>query len=119
MPFDFGAPVSDMGTVSIQAAEGLEEDVASAYAESPAEAYAHIGISSMNGDTDETDETVSVADFQQILNFAEAEHLARLTFWAVNRDRPCSAGLSAQAGSCSGIDQAPYAFTDLLSGYTS
>ncbi len=117
MPFDFGAPVSEMGTVSIQAAEGLELDVASAYAESSAEAYAHIGISSMNGDTDETDETVSVPDFQQILDFAEAEHLARLTFWAVDRDRPCSAGLSTRAGSCSGIDQAPYAFTDLLSGF--
>jgi hypothetical protein len=119
MPFDFGAPVSDMGTVSIQAAEGLEADIASAYGESAAEAYAHLGISSMNGDTDESDETVSIADFQQILNFAETEHLARLTFWAVNRDRPCSGGLSTQAGSCSGIDQAAYAFTDLLSGYTS
>ncbi len=117
MPFDFGAPVSDMGTVSIQAAEGLEADMASAYGESAAEAYAHLGISSMNGETDETDETVSVADFQQILNFAETEHLARLTFWAVNRDRPCAAGLSTRAGSCSGIDQAAYAFTDLLSQY--
>ena len=118
MPFDFGAPVSDMGTVSIQAAEGLETDIASAYGESAAEAYAHLGISSMNGETDETDETVSVADFQQILDFAETEHLARLTFWAVNRDRPCAAGLSTQAGSCSGIDQTAYAFTDLLSEYT-
>ncbi len=119
MPFDFGAPVSDMGTVSIQAAQGLEADIASAYGESAAAAYSHLGISSMNGETDESDETVTLADFQQILTFAEAEHLARLTFWAVNRDRPCSDGLSIQAGSCSGINQTAYAFTDLLSGYTS
>jgi chitinase len=119
MPFDFEVPVSDMGTVSIQAAEGLEADVASAYDESATAAYSHIGISSMNGDTDESDETVSLSDFQQILTFAESEHLARLTFWAVNRDRPCSSGLSTQAGSCSGIDQTPFAFTDLLSQYTS
>jgi chitinase len=119
MPFDFGAPVSDMGTVSIQAAEGLEADVASAYGESATEAYAHTGISSMNGDTDESDETVALSDFQQILTFAQTEHLARLTFWAVNRDRACSSGLSLGAGSCSGIDQAPFAFTDLLSQYTS
>jgi hypothetical protein len=117
MPFDFDAPVDDMGTVSIQAAEGLEADVASAYGEPATEAYAHIGISSMNGETDESDETVSLADFQQILVFAEAERLARLTFWAVNRDRPCTGGLTLQAGSCSGIDQAEYAFTDLLTGY--
>jgi hypothetical protein len=119
MPFDFGAPVSDMGTVSIQAAEGLEADVASAYGESATAAYAHIGISSMNGNTDESDETVSLSDFQQILTFAQTEHLARLTFWAVNRDRACSSGLSLGAGSCSGIDQALSAFTDLLSQYTS
>ncbi len=48
MPFDFGAPVSDMGTVSIQAAEGLAADVAAAYGETTAQAYAEIGISSMN-----------------------------------------------------------------------
>ncbi len=119
MPFDFGAPVSDRGTVSIQAAEGLDADVASAYGESTTEAYTHVGISSMNGDTDESDETVSLANFQQILTFAETEHLARLTFWAVNRDRPCTNGLSTQAGSCSGIDQAAFAFTDLLSEYAS
>ena len=53
MPFDFDAPVSDMGTVSIQAAEGLEADIASAYGESAAVAYSHLGISSMNGETDE------------------------------------------------------------------
>ena len=118
MPFDFGAPVSDMGTVSIQAAEGLEADVADAYGESAAVAYAHIGISSMNGDTDESDETVSLSDFQQMLTFAQSEHLARLTFWAVNRDRSCTSGLSLSAGSCSGIEQSPFAFTDLLSGYS-
>jgi chitinase len=117
MPFDFGQPVSDMGSVSITAAEGLEQDVAAAYHQSAAEAYAHIGISSMNGDTDDSDETVSLADFQQILSFAESENLARLTFWAVNRDRPCTTGLSLSAGSCSGISQSAYAFTDLLAGY--
>lgn len=117
MPFDFGTPVDDMGTISIQAAEGLEADVATAYGESASRAYAHVGISSMNGDTDEADETVSTADLQQILSFATSEHLARLTFWAVNRDRPCGSGLATQAGDCSGIAQSPYAFTDLIARY--
>ncbi len=118
MPFDFGAPVSDMGTVSIEAADGLEADVASAYHEPASTAFAHTGISSMNGDTDETDETVTSADFQQILAFAKSKHLARLTFWAVNRDRPCTSGLSTGAGDCSGISQPVYAFTDMVASYT-
>ncbi len=44
----------------------------------------------MNGETDETSETVSVADFETMLAFAQQNHLARFTFWAVNRDRPCA-----------------------------
>lgn len=117
MPFDFGAPVTNMGAASVRAAEGLEADVAAAYHLSAAGAYAHVGISSMNGDTDEPDETVSVADVARMLAFARQRHLARLTFWAVDRDRPCTGGRTTAAGSCSGVAQAPYAFTDLVARY--
>ena len=112
MPFDFGVPVSDMGATSIAAARGLDTDLVTAYRESAATAYQHIGVSSMNGRTDEPDETVSAADFQTILGFAQANHLARLTFWSVNRDRPCAGG-SPVSDSCSGISQQPFAFTAL------
>ncbi len=117
MPFDFGTPVTNMASASITATNGLEADVAAAYDESPSEAYAHIGISSMNGETDDSGETVTLVNFQQILAFAQNKHLARLTFWAVNRDRTCTGGLSTSAGSCSGIKQSAYAFTDLVAGY--
>jgi len=117
MPFDFGKPVKNMAKASISAAEGLDSVVASAYGVSSAEAYSHIGISSMNGETDDTGATVSLGNFRKILAFAEAEHLARLTFWAVNRDRSCTGKLSTAAGNCSGIAQAPYAFTDLLTQF--
>lgn len=116
MPFDFGAPVTDMGATSIDAAEGLDADVAAAYHLTPARAYQHVGISSMNGKTDETDETVSVSDFQAMLAFAQSNHLARFTFWSVNRDRSCPAG-SPTSDSCSGIAQPPYAFTSLVAQY--
>jgi chitinase len=116
MPFDFEAPVSDMDAVSIEAAEGLDKVLASAYHESDAVAYTQIGISSMNGDTDESNETVSVANFQSILAFAQTNHLARLTFWALNRDRPCG-GSDTTSDSCSGINQQPYDFTNLVAQY--
>ena len=70
----------------------------------------------MNGETDESDETVSVADFQSILSFAQANHLARLTFWSVNRDRPCG-GSDTTSDSCSGISQPPLAFTGMVAEY--
>ncbi len=117
MPFDFGQPESDMGATSIAAAEGLHADLMAAYGESSAEAYAHMGISSMNGVTDETDEVVTEADFTAMRTYAEDNHLARLTFWMVNRDRACPTG-TAPGNTCSGIAQTPWAFTSLDAGFT-
>jgi len=117
MPFDFGVPESDMGATSIAAAEGLHADLMAAYGESPAAAWAHLGISSMNGRTDEADETVSASDYGTIEAFAQANHLARLTFWSVDRDRPCPSG-TASGNTCSGIAQVTDQFTALTAGYT-
>ena len=117
MPFDFGRPATDMGHASIRAVEGLERDLVTAYGLSPSAAFAHAGISSMNGDTDEASETVSLEDFQTILAFAGEHHLGRLSFWSVNRDRPCKGKGAAPEEECSGIEQQAFAFSDLLAGY--
>jgi hypothetical protein len=115
MPFDFGIPVDDMGKVSIQAAEGLKADLMAAYDETASQAYRTMGISSMNGKTDEADETVSLKDLETMLRYAKAHHLARFTFWAVNRDRRCRHGHGSD--SCSGIAQKPFAFTKVIARY--
>lgn len=116
MPFDFGMAVADMGATSVAAAEGLHTDLMAAYGDSSADAYAHMGISTMNGRTDEADETVSTADFQTILAYARTDHLARVTFWMVDRDRSCPSG-TKPGNTCSGIAQADWAFTSLDAGF--
>lgn len=116
MPFDFGPPLTGMGHASIKAVEGLAHDLVSAYGISLPAAYEHTGISSMNGETDEASENLSVEDFQTMLGFAQEHHLARLTFWAINRDRPCEG--SENAGEdCSGIAQQPFAFSEVITQY--
>jgi hypothetical protein len=117
MPFDFGPAQTDMGHASIRALEGLERDLASTYHSSSAATWEHVGISSMNGETDEASETVSLSDFQTILTFAGEHHLGRVSFWAVNRDRPCQAKGAAEE-ECSGISQSSLAFTSMLAAYT-
>jgi hypothetical protein len=119
MPFDFQPVVTNMTAATERVTGDLERVVAKAYHESPAAAYAHMGISSMNGDTDITGETVSDVQFGQILAFAEQKHLARVSLWAVNRDRPCTGTFTEDNGNCSGTSQSPYAFTDLLASYHS
>ena len=108
MPFDFSGPGTDMAQASVQAAEGLKNDLMSAYHESASAAYRTMGISSMNGRTD-VGELVSVADFQVMLRYVLAHHLARFAYWSVNRDLPCTSG--SDSNTCSGIAQEPYAFS--------
>lgn len=105
-----------MGSVTESALEGLETAVKGAYGYSDDAAYRHIGVSSMDGKTDESDETITTGDFQTVLGYARQHHLARFTFWAVNRDRQCTSGGDASA-SCSGVGQAPYAFTKIVAQY--
>jgi len=115
MPFDFGGHSGTMGQASVAAAEGLKSAVKSAYGYTDSVAYSKIGISSMNGKTDESDEIVTLTDFQTILSYAQQHHIARLTFWSINRDRQCASGLTAD--SCSGVSQSPYAYTKIIVQY--
>jgi len=114
MPFDFGTSVPDMGKASINAANGLKAAVKSAYGYSDAEAYRRVGISSMNGKDDEG-KTINLGDFREMLAFAQKNHLARFTFWSVNRDRPCGGGTDPDA--CSGISQKAWDFTKVIAQY--
>ncbi|GAA2332676.1 hypothetical protein GCM10009854_04960 [Saccharopolyspora halophila] len=114
MPFDFYG--SDMAQDTINATEGLKEALKSTFGYSDAEAYAHSGISSMNGVTDVEGELVDQAAFQTMADYAKQNGLGRFTFWSVNRDRPCDGG---DISSCSSIDQQPWDFTKIVAGFES
>jgi hypothetical protein len=116
MPFDFGAAGQDMAALTQQATEGLKNTVRNAYGYSDDQAYRHSGISSMNGITD-ANETVTVANFRTIESYAAAHHLARLTFWSTNRDRPCNGGGPGD-DTCSGVSQNAWDFTRAFAQYT-
>ncbi|SDW99750.1 Ricin-type beta-trefoil lectin domain-containing protein [Amycolatopsis xylanica] len=115
MPFDFGGAGQNMGNLTVQAAEGLKNAVKNAYGYSDDQAYRRMGISSMNGITD-VNETVTLNDFRTILNYANAHHLARLTFWSTNRDRPCPGGYPNN-DTCSGVAQQNWDFTRIFAQY--
>ena len=82
---------------------------------STAEAYAHQGISGMNGLSDQQ-ELTTTATWQNITNWAKSNGLSRLAFWSVNRDRQCSSG--GASDSCSGVSQSAYAYTKIFAQYT-
>ncbi|MFF0205627.1 carbohydrate binding domain-containing protein [Streptomyces sp. NPDC005017] len=114
MPFDFGGG-ADMYGNTVNATEGLKNKLKSAFGWDDATAYAHIGISGMNGLSDQQ-ELTSVAIWTQIRDWANSHHIARLAYWAVNRDRPCPGG--GVTSNCSGISQSNWQFTSITAGFT-
>ncbi|HEV2342863.1 MAG TPA: chitinase [Actinocrinis sp.] len=109
MPFDGGFSGASSQISALQAFNGI---LTSTFGWSAATAYAHEGVSSMNGRTDSA-EYFYQADFQSVLNFAESNHLGRYTFWSVNRDRQCNPpnNNGTLSGSCSSVPQNDWDFT--------
>ncbi|MEV6174533.1 carbohydrate binding domain-containing protein [Streptomyces sp. NPDC051954] len=114
MPFDFGGG-ADMYGNTVNATEGLKNKLKSAFGWDDATAYAHIGISGMNGLSDQQ-ELTSPTTWTQIRDWANSHHIARLAFWSVNRDRPCPGG--GVVSNCSGISQSNWQFTSITAGFT-
>jgi galactitol-specific phosphotransferase system IIB component len=114
MPFDFGGG-SDMYGNTVNAAEGLKAKLKSTFGWDDATAYAHLGISGMNGLSDQQENTTPQI-WTQIRDWANGHHIARLAFWSVNRDRPCPGG--GVTSNCSGISQDTWQFTKITAGFT-
>jgi hypothetical protein len=85
MPFNFGS--SNIAQDTINASEGLKNQLKSANGWTDAQAYAHMGISGMNGSSDQGEITTTAA-WTQIRDYARNNGLTRLAFWSVNRDQP-------------------------------
>ncbi|WP_344291420.1 carbohydrate binding domain-containing protein [Streptomyces synnematoformans] len=86
MPFNFGGH-SDMYGHTVNATEGLKAKLTSVFGWTDAEAYAHIGISGMNNNSD-VGEVTTPQIWTQIRDWANSHDIGRLAFWSVNRDRP-------------------------------
>ncbi|MGW4378717.1 carbohydrate binding domain-containing protein [Kitasatospora sp. NPDC004531] len=115
MPFDFGNASTDMYAATVSAANGLKNKLKSVYGWDDATAYSHLGISGMNGLSD-NNETTSIANWTAIRDWANTNHIARLAFWSVNRDRGCPGGGLQET--CSGIAQSDWQFSTITAGFT-
>jgi len=122
MAMDFGDsaapdPAGKMGAYAIQAAQSLRAQIASVWTGlSTAQTWAMVGVTPMIGQNDQADEVFGLSDAQQLITFADQNHLGELAFWAVTRDQACtnSGGLST----CTEITQSPYQFSNLFAAFT-
>jgi hypothetical protein len=122
MAMDFGdstapSPAGKMGAYAIQSAQSVRAQIASVWTGlSTAQTWAMVGVTPMIGQNDEADEVFGLSDAQQLITFADQNHLAELAFWAVTRDQPCTNG--GGLSTCTEISQSPYQFSKLFAAFT-
>jgi chitinase len=109
MPFDGGFNTgASSQTSALEAFHGI---LMSTFGWDSGTAYAREGVSMMNGRSDAAEYFLQ-ADFQQVLDYATGHHLARYTYWSVNRDRQCpDPNQSTTSGTCSSVPQSAWDFT--------
>ncbi len=129
MAMDYGdnaAPDPDgkMGEYAIQAAQSTFQQLKTLYAnngisKTDAELWRMIGITPMIGLNDVTTEVFYQQDAQEVLDFAQQQHIGLLSQWSANRDKQCDEGaVDYVSPSCSSILQTPFEFAHIFNAYT-
>ncbi|MEY9949881.1 cellulose binding domain-containing protein [Kitasatospora sp. GAS1066B] len=120
MAMDFGDseapnPSGQMGKYAIQSAQSTQAQIAQVWPNlTSAQTWAMVGVTPMLGQNDNTNEVFGLSDAQQLLTFAQQNHLGELSFWEVTRDGNACTGALYK---CTNITQTPYEFSKMWAGY--
>lgn len=112
------APGDQMGQNAIKAARSAFGQLRSLYpSRSAGQIWSMIGITPMMGVNADQQEIFTLRDAQAVLNFAEKQQIALLSFWNIQRDRSCTKGEVAPHH-CSGVTQQPYQYDRAFAPFT-
>ncbi|BAJ26237.1 MULTISPECIES: cellulose binding domain-containing protein [Kitasatospora] len=120
MAMDFGdwaapSPAGKMGAYAIQSAQSTQAQIRSVWTNlTDAQAYAMVGVTPMLGQNDTTSEVFNISDAQQLLAFAQQNHLGELAFWEMTRDANACTGSLPK---CTNVPQTPYQFSKIFAAY--
>ncbi len=125
MVFDYYLPhegVMNMSKTAITAAHAVHGELAKLYPQlSSSQTWRMEGMTMLPGISDfGKDETTTVHDARVMLAFEQKMHMNFLSIWAIQRDRQGPKGCVGQSDSntCSGIEQARWAFDHALEPFT-
>lgn len=105
----------DYGSFAVQAAQSTFNQLKTLYpVRSDAQVWAMVGVTPMLGQNDDG-HIYDQTDARQLVTFANGQHLGRLAFWELTRDRNACTGALFQ---CTNVPQAPFEFTGILRGFT-
>lgn len=119
MAMDYGPAYSgDMGTYAEQAATATQAQVKGVLGLSDSAAWKAVAVTPMIGVNDVTTEIFKVDDATQLVDFAKAKGLGRLSMWSATRDKQCADGAKDYAdATCSSILQDEFAFSKAFAAH--
>ena len=91
----------DMGASALQAARNVHEKY-----QVP---LSQIALTAMIGMNDVVENVFTLEDARNVAAAVEAQGLAGLHFWSLDRDKPCPAPMTAADGNCNGVPGVPAA----------
>jgi len=128
LTMDYGQPVpagQTMATVAERSLSALNSQLGSLYSAhgttlSSEQLWQHIGATPMIGQNDTPSERFEIADARELLSFAQARHLRRLSMWSLNRDQTCGpnyANVEIVSDACSGVSQTTAQFAGIFAAF--
>lgn len=127
MAMDYGDwaapnPAGKMGTYAIQAANSLFGQLRKLYGNGPSDAqlYAMIGVTPMIGLNDVTTEIFDQAAARELVTWAKAKGIGRISMWSLNRDQANPRGaLTYVETTSSSIVQQKFEFSKIFLDFRS
>lgn len=119
MAMDYGSPDSQMGQEAINAANGFFSQLKQIFpSDSTSQLWSMIGVTVLIGQNDSAGEIFTEQNGQQLLSFAQQQHLGLLSFWEVSRDNGGCPGSTTDQDTCSGLSQGTYDFINMFKVFT-
>ena len=112
MTMDYGSG-NDLGTTPEDSIDATAAQLEKLFGLSRDDAYRMVGATAMIGDNDDP-ETFSIADAGKLASYATQRELGLLSFWAIQRDQPCTGAVNIQT--CNGVGTSTFQFDDIFAG---
>ena len=113
MAMDYGRSGQDYGDLAIQAVKSTKDQIKSVYGNSDAAAFKMVGVTPMLGQNDDGGKFTQ-SDAQDLVAFANSNHIGFMSFWEENRDKNACSGALFQ---CTNVSQTAFEFSKIFAGF--
>jgi hypothetical protein len=113
MAMDYGRSTQDYGNLAIQAAKSTAAQLKGLLGVSDAQSFRMLGVTPMLGKNDDQG-TFAQSDANDVVAFANANHVGYMSFWEANRDKNACNGALFQ---CTNVPQSPFEFSKIFAGF--